>query len=182
MAKGRIILIGLLLILVRFSIAGGGDCIVDEARKWVGVRELTGNNDGEAVEKFLASTGLGEGYAWCMAYVNYVHQECDANTPDKAAWSPSWFSDERLVYDRGRYENEEVKPGDVGGLYFKSKGRIAHGFIVEKVSDKYYHTIEGNTNKKGSREGDGVYRRMRWKKTVTEVSRWYSVGSSANYF
>jgi uncharacterized protein (TIGR02594 family) len=36
-----------------------------------GVKELTGNNDGEKVKEYLATTGLGIGNPWCSAFVNW---------------------------------------------------------------------------------------------------------------
>lgn len=45
----------------------------------VGVKELTGKNDGVEVESYLKSVGLGKGYAWCMAFVYWVFlKACDS--------------------------------------------------------------------------------------------------------
>src|SRR5690606_643242 len=39
----------------------------------VGVRELSGRNDGERVAEYLRYTDLGEGYAWCASFVSWVY-------------------------------------------------------------------------------------------------------------
>jgi hypothetical protein len=70
-----------------------------------------------------------------------------------------------------------VQPGDVGLIYFPSKGRYAHTIAaIEKVnrSGRFvtsYTTLEGNTNSMGSREGDSFARRVRSADTV-KIVRW----------
>lgn len=140
----------------------------------VGVLEATGHNDGVEVAKYLNSTNLTEGYAWCAAFVNWVYGENDVAVPmTYPAWSPSWFPTDKVITG---IKNGRATPqkGDVFGLYFKSKKRIAHvGFIHKWPPDKgYCITVEGNTNKAGSREGDGVYKKRRLKRQVHKVSNW----------
>ncbi len=137
----------------------------------VGVRETTGNNDGTEVEAYLKSTGLGKGYAWCASFVTWCHIESDIEAV-KSAWSPAWFADtSKIVYRKSWINtNYTSQPGQVFGLYFNSKKRVAHvGFIYYEDSDNYY-TIEGNTNTAGSREGDGVYKKIRPKKSIYIIS------------
>ncbi len=132
------------------------------------VRELTGNNDGVEVERYLQSAGFGKGYAWCAAFVNWTYREHNIITPKSPAWSPSWFPSSRIV------PNDSAKTGDVFGIYFQSKRRIAHvGFIHKWPKGKgYCITVEGNTNAAGSREGDGVYCKRRLKRQVYKVANW----------
>ena len=136
--------------------------IVKIAESQIGVRELTGRNDGVAVKQYLNSVGLDEGFAWCAAFVSWVHDQAGV-TGAKSAWSPSWLPRDRLV--------KNAKPGDVFGIYFSSKKRIAHVGIIE-VPGATTITIEGNTNEAGSREGDGVYRKRRLSKQIYQTSRW----------
>ncbi|WP_421977145.1 CHAP domain-containing protein [Roseivirga seohaensis] len=150
--------------------------ILSIARSQIGVREKTGNNDGFDVEKYLATTGLGAGYAWCAAYVNWVYQQAGICKPTSLqAWSPSWFPPERTYWSVGENEYQPPMPGDVFGIFFSSKGRIAHVGIIEDWNGKYANTIEGNTNDAGSREGDGVYRKIRLKKQISKVSNWIKI-------
>lgn len=147
--------------------------ILSIARSQIGVREATGKNDGFDVEKYLATTGLGNGYAWCAAYVNWVYLHANINQPKSAqAWSPSWFPAYRTYWSVGQIEYQTPQPGDVFGIYFTAKGRIAHVGIIEAWQGHYAAAIEGNTNDAGSREGDGVYRKKRMKKQVSKVSNW----------
>lgn len=138
------------------------DAIITIAASQIGVRELTGKNDGVEVTKYLNSVGLDKGYAWCAAFVSWVHDQAGV-TGAKSAWSPSWLPRDRLV--------KNAKPGDVFGIYFRSKNRIAHVGIIE-VPGATTITIEGNTNEAGSREGDGVYRKRRLSKQIYQTSRW----------
>lgn len=138
-------------------------------RSQIGVRELTGKNDGVEVEMYLASTGLGKGYAWCAAFINWVLMELNIKTPKSAAWSPSWFPNDKII------EKDDAKEGDVFGIWFHNHGRIAHvGALDENWGNdnSMIITIEGNTNEGGSREGDGVYRKRRNKRQIYQVSNW----------
>lgn len=165
MRKLYTFLFALILFLTAFwKCEAQRDCMVDTYTSQLGVREATGRNDGLAVEKYLATTGLGKGFAWCAAFVNWVHHECGHSGPRAAAaWSPSWFPASHLVTD--------PRPGDVFGIYFASKGRIAHVGFIDRWGDQV-RTVEGNTNEAGSREGDGVYRKIRLRSQIYKVARW----------
>nr|WP_255737702.1 TIGR02594 family protein [Cognataquiflexum nitidum] len=47
------------------------------AESQLGVREATNNNDGVDVEKYLKSAGLGAGYPWCGAFVNWSLKQAE---------------------------------------------------------------------------------------------------------
>lgn len=158
------------------------ECVQASFTAEIGVRELTGRNDGIAVEKYQNSidTDLGEKWAWCAAFINWNFLECGIETPKNAAWSPNWFPPSKVIYHRGvitANDNNYKKPrtSDVFGIYFSSKKRVAHvGYIDQWPAKKYFVTVEGNTNSAGSREGDGVYKKFRLKKQIYQVSRWTS--------
>lgn len=116
---------------------------------------------------FLASAGLRGQYPWCGAFVTFVHKKCGYEVPNGPAWAPSWFRNDKVI------NKEEAKSGDVFGIYYQSKKRIAHVGLCEKLSNGVMITIEGNTNKMGSREGDGVYKKRRYLRTIYKVARWY---------
>jgi len=67
-------------------------------------------------------------------------------------------------------------PGDVLGIYFPNLNRIAHVGIVEKLMGHWCVSIEGNTSVSGSREGDGVYRKIRHLKTIHSLADWIKKG------
>lgn len=123
------------------------------ARPLVGQVE-EGNNAGRFVEEVLSSVGLGPGHPWCAAFNFFVFREAGfSSLVPKSAWSPDWL--------RGGERRRTGHPADVFGIYFPSRGRIAHTGIVEAQQGPWLTTIEGNTNEAGSRDGDGVYRKKR---------------------
>lgn len=139
------------------------DCLIQTAVSFEGVREATGKNDGVEVEMFLRTVGFGPGAAWCAAYMAYAYEHCDIPNP-KSAWSPNWALDKDAVYKFGegyKVAHLKAKPGDAFTIYYSSKGRVGHvGMYLYSTVSRVY-TIEGNTNQAGSREGDGVYRKVR---------------------
>lgn len=146
--------------------------IIKTYSRHIGVRELTGKNDGDEVELYLKSAGLSKGFAWCAAFVYYCHIENNITGPKNSpAWSPSWFPLEKVI------PNEDGLRGDVFGLYYSEMKRIGHvGFIDENWDNRsnFILTVEGNTNGDGGREGDGVYRKRRSKKQIHKISKWIS--------
>lgn len=153
--------------------AHAGDCkysseqslrvaLVDQLESQVGVREATGKNDGVEVERYLASVGLGKGYAWCVAYVAYNLQAFNVDNPN-SAWSPHYANRKDMVWYKGKRLKSEPSPGDVFTIYSSHRKRVAHGgfYIGTDRSSGYFITIEGNTNDGGSREGIGVFKRKR---------------------
>jgi hypothetical protein len=137
----------------------------------IGVREATGKNDGAQVEKYLKSTGLGKGHAWCAAFVKWSFLQAGVKT-NITAWSPTALNKNNVVYQNGRFY-KQPQPADVFVLYFAQYKRIAHtGFFDYSVNNTVYSSVEGNTNGGGSRDGDGVYRRYRSFKATYAISRW----------
>lgn len=137
----------------------------------VGVRELSGKNDGAEVEKYLKYVGLGKGYAWCAAFTCWVYGQAEVINP-KSAWSPAMFPVGNVIYQHNLKLKQGVpQTGDTFGIWFNNLKRVAHvGFVDEWSSGSYLVTVEGNTNDVGSREGDGVYRKRRLKSQVYQVS------------
>ena len=85
-------------------------------------------------------------------------------TAPRTAWSPALFPLNR--------KSKIVQPGIIFGIYFPKLKRVGHCGIVESIRDDWITTIEGNTNAAGSREGDGVYRKVRKKATIHSFSDW----------
>lgn len=134
---------------------------IAQAELWV--REETGNNDGKRIEEYQATVGLKKGDPYCAAFISWVFKQAGYSAP-RTGWSPSLFPLAKLV--------KAAAPGNVFGIYFPSLKRIAHCGFVEHVKGDWISTIEGNTNVSGSREGDGVHRRLRHKKTIYRYSKW----------
>ena len=144
--------------------------LVSAAEKYVGVREATGKNDGVIVEKILKGVNLPKGQPWCAALMAQCYSDADIPHP-KSGYCPDWFKT-NVVYKRTVKTITEFKfkEGQVFGLYFESKGRVAHeGMLVSETKFSYV-TIEGNTNDGGSRDGDGCYKMIRNKRTIYVIS------------
>ena len=139
------------------------------AQSQLHVREATGNNDGVDVVKYLNGVGLGAGQPWCCAFVVWVFTENNINIP-KTGYCPTLFTDKsKVVYKKNikTIKDFQYRKSQVFGLYFESKKRVAHVGILTGQTLLNYQTIEGNTNTEGSREGDGVYKRIRNKRSIT---------------
>ena len=136
----------------------------------VGVIEH-GYNSGDSVNMYLASVNLKPGNAWCAAFVSWVYQKNEVLNP-KSGWSPNWFTSQYVIWKSNGLKNQIPKHGDVFGIYFKEKKRIAHVGFIHRFGESITITVEGNTNEAGSREGDGVYIKRRPTRQIYAVSRY----------
>lgn len=130
--------------------------LLDTALTQLGVKESPGTpNSGPQVDKYLASVGLGPGYAWCMAFVYWCAREAGvANQLVKTGGVLRQWNERRH-----QLGVSWPAPGDIFIMdYGKGTG---HTGIVERVEGDVLHTVEGNTNDEGSREGYEVCRRTR---------------------
>lgn len=155
--------------------------VLHVARSKVGVREA-GRNRGHWVSRFLASVGLGPGYAWCAAFVSWCIEEAGGTKGRYGPW-PKWkraavrYWASHAVWRGDSFDLNHAKRGML--LYWVYKNGQGHiGFITGVDTDSRgnvvaIRTIEGNTNKAGSREGDGVYDKTR---AVNSLRRRYHVG------
>lgn len=136
----------------------------------IGVRELTGRNDGKSVEVYLKYVKLQKGNPWCAAFVCWTFGKAEIKNP-QSGWSPDLFPVKAVIYSRNARDNLSPEQGDVFGIYFPDKKRIAHVGFVHTWGSAEVITVEGNTNQAGSREGDGVYRKRRLTGQIYKVSR-----------
>ena len=139
----------------------------------VGVRELTGGNDGRQVEMYLRSVGLGKGFAWCAAFVRWNFDQVNIRT-SITGWSPTAHNKKNIIFMNRKFASEPVA-GDVVCFYYPNLGRIGHtGFYYRRISSVTYESVEGNTNGYGSREGDGVYIKYRPYNSTYSITSWYN--------
>jgi|LakMenEpi03Aug12_release.lakeMendotaPanAssembly.Ray.scaffolds.fasta_scaffold159686_4 surface antigen len=125
------------------------------ARTQIGYKEKANNNN-----KYGAWYGLNN-KPWCAMFVSWVANEAKATTIiPKHAYTPAgaaWFKSKKQWHTSPRV-------GDIVYFNFPNDDvdRISHVGIVEAVmKDGSIVTIEGNTNKAGSRVGGGVWRKIR---------------------
>lgn len=147
------------------------ECIKATYNSQIGVYELTGHNDGQQVESYLSWVSLKKGNPWCAAFVSWCLSGCKIPNP-RSGYSPDWFKSKNLLFVRS-VKPSQIIPlcGDVFGIYFPEKKRIAHVGFIHQWGTKYTITVEGNTNEAGSRDGDGVYRKRRLTRQIYAVSR-----------
>ena len=147
--------------------------LVDEAEKWVGVREH-GRNSGPEVEMFQKAVDQkASGESWCLAFVQYCVKQVDKDYLLKSKKDPysqvlhptehclnCWNNTPR---DSRVYGLKNLHPGLVVIWQYWKNGKQTinghTGIIKEVNTDGSLTTIEGNTrNHEGVvREGDGVY-------------------------
>ena len=143
---------------------------VNIARKELGVTEVT-KNQSTAINRYWAYTSYVDGWKnrepWCAAFMCYVISEGMKKNPilktdslpmyaacrDWIKWASNNFC---LVLDN----EEDPQLGDIV-LFTFGKDHPSHIGLVTDFDGKTVYTIEGNTNKAGSREGDGVYEKER---------------------
>lgn len=151
--------------------------LCDTLESQLHVRELTGNNDGVEVEKYLKFVGRGKGDAWCAAFASYNLNAIGITKPINpvSAWAPSFANTKYIVWSQSlskTHKAQKPQPGDCFTLYYVNLKRVGHvGFIIGETG-QYYITTEGNTGISGSREGAGVHRLKRSKSKVFAVTNY----------
>ena len=133
--------------------------VIALAESQIGVREIA-HNRGPEVDEYQRACGydparspLG-GRPWCVAFVVWCALKCGAKFP--ITMSGMRLLD--IARKTGRL-TQSPAPGDVF-VVDKGKGRSHVGIVVYARDDGVMCTIEGNTDPGGSREGDGVYKRL----------------------
>ncbi|WP_276090453.1 peptidoglycan-binding protein [Pedobacter sp. JY14-1] len=177
-------------------VGDGYDRVIKAAERDLGVREEGGENCGPRVGAYLKYVGIGTPAPWCAAAVSMWFRDAGFPAP-RTAWSPALLPKGRVVgwggvsgvvvrgsrdVSQARHDGWMVRDyshrgrdpmrGLVFGIYFPKLGRIGHCGLVEGVQGDFCRTIEGNTSVAGSREGDGVYRRLRHRRTIARFSDW----------
>lgn len=139
------------------------EALVKIAEGEIGVRELTGHNDGKRIGIYQKYAGIHPGDAYCAAYISWVFGQAGYVRP-RSGWCPDLFPATRLA--------KCALPGDILGIYFPDLKRIAHVGLVVGQRGHWVESCEANTNVAGSREGDGVYRKVRHIRTISKIADW----------
>jgi len=176
MAKKHHLLTGLLFYCSILSVLGQNLPVDKDIRSvytgQIGIREKTGHNDGKMVETYLRYCGLPKGEPWCASFVCWCYGQADIANP-RSGFCPDLFRPARVIYQPSKHIAVlQPSAGDIIGLYFPEKHRIAHTGFVDVWGAVYVITVEGNTNEAGSREGDGVYRKRRPLRSIYVVARY----------
>lgn len=146
--------------------------LVAQARRFVGVKEATGHNDGPIIEEFQRAVGgRAEGQPYCMDFVQYCAQRVDLRYPGHHRWlfpSQSTLQVFNLTTLQARIQPQAARIGDIVIWQFWRHGteptNEGHcGVVVNINSALTFSTVEANTSPGNGidREGDGVYQRVR---------------------
>lgn len=135
-------------------------------------KELNGKNEGPWVRAYMDGHE-GSPWAWCMGFVQTVLDQAFTTlgtTTFQSIMPKSYSCDvvgehglktKKLIRNtKVRLNPDLIEAGDVF-LNVKKAHDWVHTGIVLGVDGDWIHTIEGNTNDEGSREGYEVCRRMR---------------------
>jgi hypothetical protein len=146
---------------------------IETALSLLNVREELGPNHGQMVDRIIKYSGGEVGQPWCQYFVNFCtgtaagslslvdplkpysgHVLTNAQRACRAGWKVGKFDAVR---------------GDV--FWMEHGNGTGHTGLVLNYANGVLQTIEGNTNKAGSREGDGVYLKQRKYTEVAGVYR-----------
>lgn len=126
----------------------------------IGVKEdPIGSNWGSRVSDYLKCAGYTSPEPWCMSFVYWcVAHTCQTENVANALPRTGGVHD---MWNRCPSLRVTGAPlaGDIG-ILFESE-TAGHAFLVESVAGDIVHTIEGNSNTDGSREGYEVVRHQR---------------------
>lgn len=121
-----------------------------------------GSNWGHPVQDYLAAVGIGFPASWCMAFVYWCHSKAAIqlsviNPMAKTGGVLDEYNKSRSKYNA----TGDPQPGDV---FIMDHGHgLGHTGFVESYDSVTHsiHTVEGNSNDTGSREGFEVCRKIR---------------------
>lgn len=144
--------------------------IIRIASDEIGIREVTGNNDGERVEQYLQYTDLGKGYAWCASFVSWCYGQAGLSEP-RNPWSPALFPKAKSKFANPRIcKSADIHAADIFGIYGQTAKRINHVGLVKNMQGNYLITIEGNSNNR-------VASRRRHLSTIYAIADWIGGGA-----
>jgi hypothetical protein len=130
------------------SIAGWNALQAAKAEMAAGAKEIGGHDSGPFCRKYLAVTGLDEGFDWCAAFVSFCFKD---GNPGAMPYTPTAGSRATLKAFRDRgwaYDASFENPPIAGDIIVWWRGSITgwrgHIGIVAGYEHGIVHTIEGN--------------------------------------
>jgi hypothetical protein len=129
-----------------------------------------GTTEKPAVINYLRSVDIPFPASWCMAFVYWCVEEAKVriqmpgqaglrNPLIKTGGVMKQWNEIEKQFGQPKCKFTDPKPGDIFIMDFGNG--LGHTGFVESVDREFIHTIEGNTNDTGSREGYEVCRRKR---------------------
>lgn len=132
--------------------------IVAAAHLLLPVREA-GNNRGRFVEAIIRFAGGVPGEPWCASFVYYVGRKMLGE-----AWPLPKTRSCDILLEHARKAQVLRDDPQVGRLFLvmKNDHDATHvGFVSELLPGGRFTTVEGNSNDRGVRDGDGVVSNVR---------------------
>lgn len=142
--------------------------VVKIATAEVGVHEVDDTNCGPRVDEYKAATVLPphEPWPWCAAFVDWCVREAmkvdgpytfTRPTTAGAFALINWSLAQDDSTNTKKYPGMDIKSGDIIVFTFSHTGFATSA----PDEDGDFHTVEGNTNTAGIRDGGGVYTKVR---------------------
>jgi hypothetical protein len=147
-----------LLVYLASQSVGKASEVIDVAKAYLNVREESYNRSKD-IDNWNRFSGVPLGSPYCASYISWVNHQVGVTAPI-SAWAPDQVRRNNIPFS-------SIKSGDVFGIYFQSKKRIAHVGFVDKVKGSFFVTVEANTSpdavagSNSDRDGQGVYARRR---------------------
>lgn len=130
------------------------DQVLDIARAELGTTESpAGSNRVKYNNWYYGRDVSGDGYPWCMVFVQWVFYQARVKLPQKTASCGLLMS--AAKQDRC-WVTESFRPGDVVIYDFGGDGIQDHCGIVERVDPQSVIAIEGNTSMSGHQSNGGM--------------------------
>lgn len=131
-----------------------------------------GSNWGEDVRKYLLSVGINFPASWCMAFIYWcVDQAAQINEQPNPLYKTGGVLAEWNNFKGNKFGAGvgELNPGDIFIMDFGHG--LGHTGFIESEGEHGVHTIEGNANDTGSREGYEVCRKIRHRSSFKGIIR-----------
>lgn len=155
------------------------------ATKEIGTVEIGASNTGVRVRQYQAATSLdGTNWPWCAAFVSWCVREWLKDAEVRAAlkltsavaveaWRPKLaaaYGFHQWAEDRGLLVMDD-SPGNVLHTGDIVTYDFSHVGIVVTDEENVIHTIEGNTDGGGGRDGGGVWAKTRQRSLARKFIR-----------
>lgn len=151
--------------------------IISNAKQYIGKEEIPGNKgflDPE-FDKKMRSIGWITGWAWCMAFCRLNYLEIYPQFSDMIKRNIGFGVINTFTNCSKEPFFTIVQEPEEGGIvcWSTGKGNGHCGLVETKLQEHQILDIEGNTNKKGGREGLYVLEKARY---YMSISNWKYLG------
>lgn len=150
------------------------EAILAEAHRYLKVREVPyASNRAVQIDYWLTELGVPLALPWCAAFVWNVGRQALGSS----AWRLPRTAGCQSLHDWGKSQNLLQTSPLVGDIFLLweaglKPARFGHTGFVTAIDAEGVHTIEGNTNPGGSRDGVGVFERVRKFGSLDRFLRW----------